>query len=335
MRKRVPWVMGGLAAVAAWSCNPGETPGAGVTELEQYCAVAARADLVSWVGDVVTFCEQGEMDHHGACSAGRVIDGIVEPIDLGGLRIQLALPASGGRLVLLLEDHRLVLTDGRGAIQRELDRWAADPAVTPDGERVAWLGLPDGADADDVGLGTPRVVAEMSLTDAARTVLVEDAMASSPRPIPGTREVLYVSANEEGVAGFFLVGPERGATQVTNVGAVEVDDQFDPVAGAAATWAPDGALWYSVTGLESVETPIDDPDAEPLPDDELENGELVDDAEIEVPHLFRLVLSDDVARVEELGEGGWPYLANDGRILAVLPSGSAPCATTYAMEGTP
>src|SRR5690606_38091651 len=100
------------------------------------------------------------------------------------------------------------------------------------------------------------------------------------------------------------------------------------------TWAGSGALFYSVTGLESVEEPIDDPDAEPAPEDELENGEVVDDAELEVPHLFRLVLSDDVARVDELGEGGWPYVTSDGQLLAVLPGGSAPCATSYAMEGT-
>lgn len=336
MRHRIPLVAG-LVVLAAGSCNatPQEDPGFVSTELDAYCSIASRPDLVSWVGDIVTTCDQGELDHHGACSAGRVVGGTLEPIDFGAQRIQLALPASQGRLVVLLEDGALVLTDGAGNIQRELDGWAVDPAVSPDGERVAWIGVPDGFDLAEAGMGTPKVVATMSLADSARTVLVEDMMASAPRPIPGSREVLYVSANEDGVSGFFLAGPQRGATQITNIGLVDDTEENDPVAGSPAVWAPNGSLFFSVTGLESVEEPIDDPDADPLPEDELENGEVVDDGELDVGHLFRLVIVDDEARVEDLGEGAWPVLTRDGAVLAALPGASSPCATTYTLEGTP
>lgn len=330
-----------LAVVAAGSCVSDGMTGFVSTELDGYCAVAAQPGLVSWVGDVVTFCEQGELDHHGRCSAGRVVEGQVEPIELADdLAIQLALPASGGRLVLLLEDHRLILADGQGVLQRELDRWAADPSISADGERLAWIGIPDGLDAAEAGMGTPKVVAVRSLSDSERTVLVEDPMASAPRPIPGTLEVLYVSAGESGVAGFFIAGPSRGATQITNLGLVEDDELFDPVAGAPAIWGPDGSLFFGVTGLESAEEPMDELEAEPDPSEdvdveEVEDGVLVDDGDLDVSHVFRLAIVDDEARIEELGEGGWPQLSTDGGILAALPSGSSPCATTYTLEGTP
>lgn len=339
MRKRSSFVLVQLAVFAAGSCTSGsggDEPGLVSTELDEYCAIAGRPDLVSWVGDVVTFCEQGEMDHHGSCSAGRVVASVVEPIQFPDeVHIRLALPASGGRLVVLLEDERLVLTDGDGNVQRELDRWAADPSISADGERVAWIGLPDGLDLAEAGWGTPKVVAVQSLSQEARTVLVEDAMASAPRPVPNSLDVLYVSGNEEGISGFFLAGPTRGATQVTNVGFAAESAELDPVAGTPGLWAPDGALLYSVTGLESVEEPIDDPDAEPPLEDEFENGELVDDAELDVAHLFRLVMVDDEAHIEAVGEGAWPQLTSDGAILAALPSGSAPCATTYTTDGAP
>ncbi len=334
MKDRIA-LMSGLAVLAVGSCAVPDDPGFATTELEAYCAIATRADLVSWVGDVVTFCEQGEMDHSGACSAGRVMGGEAVPIDFGELAIRLALPASGGRLVVLTQDERLVLTDGGGGIQRELAAWAADPAVSADGERVAWIGLPDGVDPAEIGFGGPKVVAVQSLSENERTVLVEDPMASAPRPVPGSLDVLYVSGNEEGIAGFFLVGPERGATQITNVGLVEDGPELDPVAGGPSVFAPNGTLFYSVTGLESVDEIIDDHDADPPLEDDLENGEVVDDAELDVPYLFRLVLSDDVASVEELGEGGWPVITADGAVLASLPGGSSPCATTYTLEGTP
>ena len=335
MRKRA-LLSTGLAMIVALSCSSEVLDAYVSPELEAYCAVATRADLVSWVGGVVTLCEQGEMDHHGACTAGRLVDGAIEPIELAdGLALRVALPASRGRLLVLLADERLVLIDRGGAIERVLDRWAADPGISEDGERVAWIGIPDGFDLAEVGLGTPKVVAVQSLSENARTVLVEDNMASAPRPIPGSSEVLYVSGNEEGIAGFFLVGPGRGATQITNVGIVDADEELDPVAGSPSLWASNGSFFYGVTGLESVEEPIDDADADPPPDDDLENGELVDDAELEVSHLFRLVIVDDVATVEEVGEGGWPQLDGDGAVLAALPLGSAPCATTYATDGAP
>jgi hypothetical protein len=323
-------------AVLLAACTDDEQPTGFVSsEVEAYCAIASRPDLVSWVGNVVTFCEQGEIDHHGACTVGRVRGSEVQTLELGDLRPQLALPASRGRLVVLLDDDRLVLTDGGANIERELDRWAAGPSISADGERIAWIGIPDGYPIADVGFGTPKVVAVMSLSEGNRTVLVEDNMASAPRPLPMSREVLYVSINENGVSGFFLAGPSRGATQITNAGLVEDNEEVDPVAGGVGVFAGNGALFYSVTGLESAEEVIDDPDADPPLEDDEENGEVVDDVELDIGHLFRLVVADDEARVEDLGEGAWPHLTSDGSVLAALPNGSTPCATIYTLEGTP
>src|SRR5262245_53454086 len=103
-----------LALVLMSACTDEETPNFVSSEIQAYCAVASGPDLVSWSGNGVTFCEQGEIDHHGSCSAGRVVHGEVQMLSLGDLRIQRALPASHGRLVLLLDDERLVLTNNSG-----------------------------------------------------------------------------------------------------------------------------------------------------------------------------------------------------------------------------
>lgn len=305
-------------ALTAGACQGSGAPDPSVTpdaELLAYCAVAATPGLESWVGDVATTCAAGEDDESVTCSASRVAgDGALTPIVLPDeLAILRALPASSGRLVLLLADGRLVLTSGDGTIERELAGWASDPWISADGERVTWIGLPDGVDAWDFGVMT--VVAVQSLSDAARTVLAEDELASAPRPVPNSTDVVYTSA-QTGLTSFWIAGPERPATQLTNVGLDTIGEDSGPTAEAQLAWSITGELFFGALGDGNGEG---------------EEEGVID--ETEVAELWRLDLS--AGEVHEVGPGAWPRLRDDGTVLALQPAGSDPCGAIYTAGGTP
>ncbi|WP_169791647.1 hypothetical protein [Sandaracinus amylolyticus] len=302
MRIRRSWMLP-LALVAS-ACGgdgdggtPAPTPSADA-ELDAYCAVAQRGDLATWVGDVLTLCASSGEDEV-ACSSGlSAATGAVTQIDLelAPLRV---LPASGGRLVALLADERLVVLGPDRAIERELAAWASDPWVSDDGDHVMWVGLPDGVDAWDFGV--PTVLATQSLDASARTVLVDDETASTPRPIPGSRDVLFVSTST-GLASFWRVTPGSQPVQLTNVGRDEVGPGFVPVADRQLAWS-EGALFYGV------------------------------DEEDGSTRIWRF---DPATRdATEVGPGAWPRTASDGSVLALQPSGGAACAARYPAGGTP
>lgn len=276
-----------LVIPAAGGCGGG-TP-SNTTELEAYCAVARRTDLASWVGDVATFCEMAGEDT--LCAASRSGASLVA-LDLTGIRR--VLPAEGNRLVVSFDDDRLALTSADGTVERELASWASDPWVSPDGTHIAWVGLPDGVEAWDFGVPTVLVTQTVDATE--RTVLVaDDELASSPRPVPGTEEVLYVSVRT-GLASYWIAGPGHAPRQLTNVGVTEVGQDSIPVATTQLTWS-DGALFFAS-------------------DDQ---------------RVFRLTLD---GMTTEVGPGSWPRIRADGSVVALQTAGSA-CAAVYPAGGTP
>lgn len=302
-RKNALWVS--LAAIAS-ACggaggDGGPPPSSVDTELEAYCAVAQRDDLDLWVGDVLTLCAPGSDDDVVHCSGGRVAaSGAITQIDLAdGLTARRLLPARDGRLVALLDDERLVVLDSAGAVERELAAWASDPWITDDGSYVVWVGLPDGFDAWDFGV--PTVIAGQALDASTRTVLIDDESASTPRPIPGSRDVLFVSTST-GLASFWRVTPGAAPVQLTNVGLDEVGPEFVPVADRQLAWA-DGALFYGV------------------------------DEEDGSTRVWRLDLGARSA--SEIGPGAWPRPASGSSVLAAQPPGAATCAARYPAGGTP
>jgi hypothetical protein len=288
---RAVWVS---AAFLAGAC--GESPGSREDELDAYCAVVRRSDLDAWVGDVVTLCTaEGESV---SCSASRVsADGTLSPITTES-PVTRVLPASGGRFVALLADERLVLLGASGAIERELAGWASDPWISDDGQRVAWVGLPEGVDAWDFGV--PTVIATQEIDARGRTVVAEDDLAGAPRPIPGTDDVLYVSS-QTGLASFWMAGPSLPPRQITNVGLSEIGQATVPVAGRQLAWSA-GTLFYGVVGAEETS-------------------------------VWRLALGRNDAA--ELGPGAWPRVRADRSVLAMQPPGGAACASIYAPGGTP
>jgi hypothetical protein len=298
------------AACRGSSADPGPFPDA---ELVSYCTIAATPGLESWIGDVVTVCTTGADDESVTCMASRLDGDTLTPLALPpSLALARAMPASGRRLVLLLADGRLVLTNASGDVERELAAWASDPWISDDGERVAWIGLPDGATEWDFGV--PTVVATQLLSESARTVLAEDDLASSPRPVPASSDVLYVSA-QSGVTAFWIAGPGRPPEQLSNVGLDDLDEDFAPTAETQIAWGFTG-LFFSALGEGTGEG---EPDG------------LVE--ETEVDEVWRLDLA--AGEVHEVGPGAWPRLRDDGTVLALQPAGSDPCSTVYTAGGAP
>jgi hypothetical protein len=290
-------------ALVAGACGGNGGGGPSTAELEAYCAVARNAELESWVGDIVTLCAPGVEEGLVTCTAGRVgTGGAITAIDLGTLEVRRVLPASGGRFVVSLADERLALVRADGSIERELAGWASDPWISADGERVAWIGLPDGVTAWDFGV--PTVVAAQRLGDSARTIVSEDAEASAPRLVPGSDEIVYVSTRT-GLASLWVAAPGRPPTQVTNVGLTEMDQRFVPPVGRELSWGG-GTVYYSVSG------------------DSLPRGGS--------DSVWRIVVGTGEAA--EVGPGSWPRLRSDGAILAITSEASE-CAAVYPPGGTP
>lgn len=295
MRTRTKWYVLALALLAS-ACDQGSGQPS-TSELDAYCAVARRSDLSTWVGDVVTLCQDMGSEDTVTCQAARSSGAGVDPIALGDLAALRILPAAGGRFVVLGADARLTIVRSDASEERELAHWAADPWVSDDGQRVAWIGLPQGLTEWDFGV--PTVVVVQDLRASTPTILAEDELASTPRPIPGSSDVLYVSA-QTGLASYWIAGPHRTPTQLTNVGLTEVDQEAVPVGDRELAWGSDGAFYFAI------------------PDDA-------------GSRLYRLDLTSGDAR--ELGPGRWPR-AYTSSILALTP-GAERCAAVYANGGAP
>jgi hypothetical protein len=224
-----------LLAGALCSCAPSTAPPA--QNLSEYCAIATRGDLHAWIGDVVTACDEipAAGDHHApsACSIFRARGSELSPIAIEGAR--LAMPAYDGRLVVLTTDDRLLF--GMPDALHEIARWAAEPRVSDDGRLVAYVALADGIEAPE--LGAPTVIVLHDLETDRTEIVSNDALASSPMPIPGTREVLYVSTSS-GVASLW-----RAGTQLTNAGMERVEQGFVPIPHRELAWIGSNELVFT------------------------------------------------------------------------------------------
>jgi hypothetical protein len=291
------------AALATACTQPRRVPIDLGAEIAAYCAIAAREDLHTWVGDVVTLCT-GEEEAR-TCRVGRAgPDGVITPEDLPSLEVERALPASDGRLVMLLADGRLVVVRD-GAIERELSAAAAAPSVGADGRRVVWVSTADGTAGDDDFGATTRILAQ-DLDAPAPELVVDDPHAFAALVVPGSADVLYMST-ASGVASFWLAGVGREPRQLTNIGSTEAGQSYVPVAGRQLAWTETGALYYASAwwGDES--------------------------------RLYRLSLEPDAAgeHVVEVARGAWPRARADGSIVALDPPGATPCAGLHPEGGAP
>lgn len=305
-----------LALAPVSSCATGARPatvGSDVVFTDAaYCDVARLPGLVDWSGGVATACPGLALDEidpdavDGSSCRVWMADGAggLVPTEIEGARAAQGL--GDGSVVVWGWDGRLTLVERDGA-RRELAPVAADPWVDVEEAAVAFVAPLPGASALEPG--DDRRVMRLELRgpaplegEEAGVELVTDATASSPIPVPRSRDVLYVST-AGGIAQIVRVGPEE-ITPLTNVGLDDVGMGFVPVYGRELVFADAGTrlVWAARE----------------------------DDADM----LFALDLR--TGEVEELGPGRFPALATDGSVLAA--SGSAPdasCAVRYLAGGAP
>lgn len=208
--------------------------------------LAALPGVVALHRDVALVCEAAPAHSDAAdaipdCDAALVgADGAATPLGRGNLLAAQRL--APGRLLLLTRDLRLLSRDEQDGHEQLLARAAADPRVGDDG-RIVYTELPAGT--TELTPGLPGRIVLLDLARGTRRVVTEDRAASSPFVVPGTDEVLFVSART-GIASLWLAAPAQpprqltAARQLTNIGLTRVDARFVPVPRGELAFAPGG-----------------------------------------------------------------------------------------------
>jgi Tol biopolymer transport system component len=273
----------------------------GAFDVASYCALAARADLADLTGSSAIVCDAVVGGDDEALPHCRVLvadeGGRVMETGLEG--VVAALRAADGRFVVLTEDERLVLHDGRQEI-RQLAAWAAEPTLDHAGRRVAFVAAPPGVERAELGEPTRLVV--LDLEQNRLRVVTDDASASAPLFVPDGTALLYVSTAGE-VASVVRVELATGAaTPLTNVGLVDVGQGFVPIYERQLAWSGAHTLVFAAT-----------------------TGD-------DVSELWALdARTGDAHRV---GEGLFPLGTEDGRVVVADPSSSR-CPVELSLEVTP
>lgn len=273
----------------------------GAFDVASYCALAARADLAEITGSSAIVCsevsEAGDeaLPHCRALVAdatGRVTETALEGVAA-------ALRAADGRFVVLTEDERLVLHDGRQEL-RQLAAWAAEPSLDHAGRRVAFVAAPAGVER--VELGDPTRLVVLDIAQNRLSVITDEATASAPIFVPDGSAVLYVSTAGE-VASIVRAELVTGATtQLTNEGLVDVGQGFIPTYERQVAWSGADTLVFSAT-----------------------TGD-------DLSEIWALdVRTGDAQRV---GEGLFPMGTEDGRVVVADPASSR-CPVELRLEVTP
>jgi hypothetical protein len=191
-----------------------------------YCRIVATPDLAQWDRDVLTTCPGGGTPAPGAtCTVAELAGATARPVPAMG--VHLALRAAGGRLIVLHADGALALRDASGR-ETPVAAWAAEPSMSTDGVRVAYV-------TRDAGASATRLVRH-DLRDGTVRVIAEDSTASSPFVVPNSDDVVYVSARS-GLAAIWR-GNGEYEIQVTNVGVAAGDQGVLPTFGSRAVWIP-------------------------------------------------------------------------------------------------
>jgi len=251
---------------------------------EALVAISRQPGLASLHRDVALICQSGSEPTDAAsafpdCDAG-LIDAHGAWVPLGRHRLLAALRLPSDRLLLLTRDLSLVLRDALGG-EKLLASAVADPRVSDDGARVVFTQFPSGTRS--LAPGNRGIIAGLKVADGLRWTVTEDAMASSPFPVPGSDDVLFLSART-GLASIWLASPGKPDRQITNRGKTRVDAGFIPVFGRELVWIPGTrtAVYTASYGTHS---------------------------------LWKLDL--ETAKAVRLGPGRLPQLAEGAAILAV------------------
>jgi hypothetical protein len=203
--------------------------------------LAKLKGLASWHGGKVALICQETANPSDASSAQPDCgltqvgpSGALMSLGRNGLLAAQSLPRD--RMLLLSRDLTLSLRD---AIGREIvmATSVAEPRASDDGSHVIYTQFAPGIHRLEPGL--IGKLTGMRLADKQTRIITEDATASSPYPVPGSDEVVFLSART-GLASIWLAAPGKPDRQLTNVGKTTVDAQFIPVYGREWVWLPGG-----------------------------------------------------------------------------------------------
>ncbi|MBX7193666.1 MAG: hypothetical protein K1X94_16535 [Sandaracinaceae bacterium] len=303
------------------ACSPTTSVRRGTPSgLDAYCEVTSTPGLVRFDGEVATICEGG------GCMVARVRGSTLTPLPVSGAAMGFS--ASRGRTVILHDDARLTILEGSDEV--ELARWAADVSVEDDGDHVLFVGLREadtgfGEDVEDPETGeltsvpgasvemTPEMgtrLVRLDLDTAELEELVDDPMAGTPIALPGTDDILFVGA-PDGVAALLRLTPGTPARQLTNVGVLDVGQEFVPVPQHE----------YAVIGGRVVYSVID-------------RAVDLDERDGPLPGAMWAV-DVSTGEAELLGGGRFPMPSSDGVIAAAEDTPGGGCASTYASTEGP
>ena len=207
-----------------------------------WAALAADPSIAAVDGDVALACAAAPA---GTDAIAPRCDAVVVSADgaraaLGRADLLAAARLDAARLVLLTAGGELRVRAGDA--EQVLARDARDPRVAPDRRVIAFTQYPPGGGP---GAAPGRLVA-LDLARGARWVIADDPLASSPFPVPGGGQVLYVSART-GLAALYVAEPGFAPRQLTNVGRRVVDDAFVPVPGRELAWLDASHAIYTAT----------------------------------------------------------------------------------------
>jgi Tol biopolymer transport system component len=141
----------------------------------------------------------------------------------------------GNRILILSRDLKLWVRDSLGS-EAILGESAAVPRVSEDGQRVVFTQFPKGT--TQLVPGLIGRLTSLRLASRETHVVTEDPSASSPIPVPGTEDVLFLSSRT-GLASIWMASPGKPDRQITNVGLVHVNRAFIPVYGQEWVWIPE------------------------------------------------------------------------------------------------
>jgi hypothetical protein len=186
----------------------------------------------------------------------------------------------GNRSLLWTRDLKLMVRDSNGmeVIHGEA---VAVPRVSEEGWHVVYTQFAKGI--TQLVPGMVGVLKIQHLGSGKTATVTADPTASSPFPVPGSLDVLFLSVRT-GLASIWLASPGKPDRQITNIDQLQVGPQFIPVYGQEKVWIPGTQKLIYTASYES-----------------------------------KALWSLDVAtgKTQRLGKGRLPQLAADGSIIAL------------------
>ena len=194
----------------------------GLTSLHRDLAlVCEAAQATSDAPSVLPNCDAALIDRDGALHA------------LGRNHLLAAQRLPADRMLFLTRDLSLIIRETSG-VEHIIASSAAEPRVSEDGSRVVFTQFHGATELQPGNIGK---LVSRNMSDGVLHTVTEDPSASSPFPVPGSQDVIFLSART-GLASIWMAAPGLPDRQITNIGKTRVDGNFVPVFGRELVWIP-------------------------------------------------------------------------------------------------